>query len=94
MRARKTEQVAAAAAAMRRGRGALESGILRACLTLFSRIRTYGTKFPAGEIRLFQFPLGLPYVSEGLWRGFVFSRLAASAAARVVNTALPNDRRG
>ena len=53
--ARKTEQVAAA---MRRG-GALESGILRACLTLFSRIRTYGTKFQAGEIRLRVFPLGL-----------------------------------
>ena len=37
-------------------------------------------------------PVGrIPYVSVGLWRGFVFSRLAASAAARTVNAALPND---
>ena len=30
------------------------------------------------------------YVSEGLRRGFVFSRLAASAAARTANADLPN----
>ena len=33
----------------------------------------------------------LPYVSVGLWRGFVFSRPVASAAALAVNAALPND---
>ena len=33
---------------------------------------------------------GVPYVSEGLWRGFVFSRLAASAAAHAANADLPN----
>ena len=33
----------------------------------------------------------VPYVSEGLWRGFLFSRLAASAAARAANADLPND---
>ena len=35
--------------------------------------------------------MSLPYVSEGLWRGFVFSRLAASAAACAANADLPND---
>ena len=29
--------------------------------------------------------------SLGVWRGFVFSRLAASAAARAANAAVPND---
>ena len=33
----------------------------------------------------------IPYVSEGFWRGFVFSRPAASVAARAVNAALSND---
>ena len=28
--------------------------------------------------------------SVGVWRGFVFSRLAASAAARAANAAFPN----
>ena len=35
----------------------------------------------------------VPYVLVGLWRGFVFSCPAASAASRAVNTALPNDFR-
>ena len=36
---------------------------------------------------------GVPYVSEGLGKGFVFSRPAASAAVREANTARPNDYR-
>ena len=32
--------------------------------------------------------LTVPYVSESLWRGFVFSRLATSAVTRAVNAAL------
>ena len=36
------------------------------------------------------FNIALPYVSEALLRGFVFSRLAASAAARAANADLLN----
>ena len=43
-----------------------------------------------GTIMPFRLRCYVPYVSEGLWRGFLFSCTAASAAARAVNTALPN----